>query len=86
MGLLPRRHRQLVFPASRSSCGLFGDRLVRLRLVLDGLPGLPDPALDHALHALACAPIAGVRGLGWLSSSAFGFVLDIMSWGGGGKR
>ena len=37
------------------------------------------------MYALAYAPIAGVRRLGWMFV-LLGLVFDIMSWGGGGKQ
>src|SRR5215217_4729635 len=36
-------------------------------------------------YALAYAPIAGVEGLGWVFV-AFGLLLDIASWSGGGRQ
>ena len=65
---------------------LFGDRLsFAFESFWMGFLGFLILPWTTLCYALAYAPVAGVRGLGWVFV-AFGLVLDIMSWGGGGKQ
>src|SRR4051794_5631097 len=65
---------------------LFGDRL---SFVFDsfwtGFLGFIVLPWTTLMYALAYAPIAGVRGLGWVFVG-LGLVLDIASWSGGGRQ
>lgn len=69
---------------------LFGDHQTgKLSLAFDsfwmGFLGFLVLPWTTLFYALAYAPVAGVHGLGWLFVFS-GLVLDIMSWGGGGRQ
>jgi len=65
---------------------LFGDRL---EMVFDsfwvGLLGFIVLPWTTLFYALAYAPIGEVSGIGWLFV-AFGVMLDVLSWTGGGRQ
>ena len=65
---------------------LFGDRL---EIVFDsfwaGLLGFLVLPWTTLFYALAYAPIGEVSGIGWLFV-AFGVLLDVASWTGGGRQ